>query len=51
MRQSFIQNRQRIEVPAPAWEALPILSEVNAKFCDNVFDVLEGYNSYIEVGG
>ena len=51
MSQFFVQNGQKIEVPAPTFEGLPKSSAITPEFCDKVFDVFEDHNRFNEVGG
>lgn len=51
MRQFFVQNGARIDIPTPTWEGLPDSNEVNPALCDVLFDVFDDYDRYSEVGG
>jgi cellulose 1,4-beta-cellobiosidase len=51
MKQFFVQNGKRIDVPAPAYSGVPASSEITKDFCDNIFKVFSDYNRYSEVGG
>ncbi|CAH0056051.1 unnamed protein product [Clonostachys solani] len=51
MKQFFVQNGKRIDVPAPSYSGVPASSEITKAFCDNIFNVFSDYNRYSEVGG
>jgi len=51
VKQFFIQDGARIDVPTPTWEGLPDSNEITAELCDNPFDVFVDYDRYTEVGG
>jgi cellulose 1,4-beta-cellobiosidase len=51
MRQFFVQNGRRIDIPAPTHDGLPQSADISPELCDVVFDVFEDYDRYKEVGG
>ena len=51
MRQFFVQNGQRIDIPTPTWDGLPDSADVSPALCDVLFDVFDDYDRYTEVGG
>jgi cellulose 1,4-beta-cellobiosidase len=51
LKQFFIQDGARIDIPTPTWEGLPETNEVGPELCDVLFDVFDDYDRYTETGG
>ncbi|KAK0650045.1 glycoside hydrolase [Cercophora newfieldiana] len=52
LTQFFVQNGQRIEVPAPTWEGIPQdTSSITPEFCTSQFKVFDDRDRFEEVGG
>jgi cellulose 1,4-beta-cellobiosidase len=51
MSQFFVQNGQKIEIPAPTFAGLPNTSHITPDFCNKVFEVFDDFNRFNEVGG
>lgn len=49
--QYFIQDGERIDVPAPTFDGISDTSEITAEFCTNQFSVFDERDRYAEVGG
>jgi cellulose 1,4-beta-cellobiosidase len=51
LRQFFIQDGARIDIPTPTWEGLPDSNEITPELCDNLFSVFsEDTDRYTDVG-
>ncbi|KAK7216841.1 hypothetical protein V2G26_004844 [Clonostachys chloroleuca] len=51
LKQFFVQDGKRIDIPAPTHAGLPDSSEINDALCSTVFNVFGDYDRYTEVGG
>lgn len=52
LKQFFIQDGARIDIPTPTWEGLPDSNEITPELCDNLFSVFEEETDrYADVGG
>lgn len=51
LSQFFIQNGQKIEIPAPTWEGLPDSSNITPELCSAQFQVFGDRDRFAEVGG
>ncbi|KAL2259922.1 hypothetical protein VTK26DRAFT_6236 [Humicola hyalothermophila] len=51
LEQFFIQDGQKIDIPAPTYDGLPNSSHITPELCSTVFDVFDDRNRFEEVGG
>jgi cellulose 1,4-beta-cellobiosidase len=51
LKQYFIQDGNRIDMPEPQYEGVPASNEINAEFCENIFNVFSEFDRFTDVGG
>lgn len=52
LTQFFVQDGQKIEIPAPTWEGLPTdSSSITPELCSALFTTFDDRDRYSEVGG
>ncbi|KAK4118531.1 glycoside hydrolase family 7 protein [Parathielavia appendiculata] len=52
LTQFFVQNGQKIEIPAPTWDGLPQdSSAITPELCSSMFQVFDDRDRFAEVGG
>jgi cellulose 1,4-beta-cellobiosidase len=51
LTQFFVQNGERIEIPAPTYEGISDSSAITPELCTNQFTVFDDFSRFEEVGG